>query len=69
MKITKLNLVNVPVEFQQEEGCVAFQMIEIKYSFYGQEMVDRFDTKITSSGEQFIIDGNGYIKSGTRIEA
>jgi hypothetical protein len=67
MKIEKLTKTNVPVEFQKEEGCVAFQMVKIKYSFYGSEMSEMFDTKIIENGKQFIINGNGFIKDGFQI--
>lgn len=67
MTIEKLNLISVPVEYQQEEGCVAFQMVKITYSFYGKEMTEMFDTKILATGEQLIISGNGFINDGTKI--
>lgn len=63
----KLAIVNVPLEYQKEEGCVAFQMVELIYYFYGKQMTDVFDTKILESGEQFVISGNGYIKDGFKI--
>lgn len=58
----KLAIVNVPLEYQKEEGCVAFQMVELTYYFYGKQMTDVFDTKILENGEQFVISGNGFIK-------
>lgn len=67
MKIEKLTKTNVPVEFQKEENCVAFQMVRITYSFYGSEMSELFDTKILENGNQFIINGNGFIKDGFQI--
>jgi len=67
MKIEKLTKTNVPVEFQKQEGCVAFQMVKITYSFYGSEMSELFDTKIIENGKQFIINGNGFIKDGFQI--
>jgi len=67
MKIEKLTKTNVPVEFQNEEGCVAFQIVKITYSFYGSEMSELFDTKILENGKQFIINGNGFIKDGFQI--
>ena len=67
MKIEKLTKTNVPVEFQKQEGCMAFQMVKITYSFYGSEMSELFDTKIIENGKQFIINGNGFIKDGFQI--
>lgn len=67
IKIKKLNLVQVPTEFQEEEGCVAFQMVELSYSFYGSLMTERFDTKILPNGKQLVINGNGFIKDNFEI--
>ena len=67
VKIEKLQKTDVPTEFQKEEGCVSFQKVRIQYEFYGKEMVEIFDTKILPNGSQFIIDGNGFIKSGMQI--
>ena len=63
----KFQKVEVPVEYQKEEGCVAFQMIELTYSFYGKQMTETFDTKILKNGDQIIISGNGFIKDGFKI--
>jgi len=62
IEIKKLNLVQVPAEFQKEEGCVAFQMVQLTYSFYGKVMTEYFDTKILANGTQYVINGNGFIK-------
>jgi len=67
IKIQKLQIVNVPAEYQKEEGCVAFQMVKLTYNFYGKEMSENFDTKILSNGSQFVISGNGFIKDGFKI--
>jgi len=67
ISVKKLQTTNVPTEYQKEEGCVAFQLIEISYSFYGQNMTDTFDTKILEDGSQFVISGNGFIKDGFNI--
>ena len=67
MRVEKLTKVNVPVEFQKEENCVAFQMVKITYSFYGSEMSEMFDTKILTNGTQIIVNGNGFIKDGFQI--
>ncbi len=67
IKITKLQKVDVPAEYQKEEGCIAFQMVELTYFFYGKQMTERFDTKILKTGEQIVINGNGFIKNGFKI--
>jgi hypothetical protein len=67
IEIKKLNLVQVPAEFQKEEGCVAFQIIQLTYSFYGKVMTENFDTKILSNGKQIVINGNGFIKDNFEI--
>jgi len=67
IKITKLQKVEVPVEFQEEEGCVAFQMVKFEYTFYGKKQTDIIDTKIKKDGKQIVKDGNGFIKSGFEI--
>lgn len=65
--IEKFNKVeNTDKEFLKK-GIVAFQLVKITYSFYGQILTDVFDTKIMSNGDQIIIDGNGFIKGGLNI--
>ena len=34
IEITKLQKVEVPSEFQKEEGCVAFQSVKVKINNY-----------------------------------
>ena len=63
----KMQRVEVPTEFQNEEGCIAFQTVELTYFFYGKQMTERFDTKILKTGEQVVINGNGFIKDGFKI--
>ena len=63
----KLQIVEVPAEYQKKEGCIAFQMVELTYTFYGKQMTERFDTKILKTGEQIVINGNGFIKDGYKI--
>lgn len=63
----KLEMVKVPAEYQKEEGCVAFQMVKLTYFFYGKEMTEMFDTKILQNGDQIVINGNGFIKDGLKI--
>ena len=67
LTITKLAITEVPVELQEEEGCVAFQMVKFEYTFYGSKQQNFLDTKILSNGDQIVIDGNGFIKGGTKI--
>lgn len=67
IQIEKLQKVEVPVEYQKAEGCVAFQSVRITYFFYGKKMTENFDTKIEKSGKQTVISGNGFIKDGYEI--
>lgn len=63
----KLQIVEVPAKYQKLEGCVAFQMVKLTYSFYGKQMTEMFDTKILKNGDQIVINGNGFIKDGFKI--
>jgi hypothetical protein len=67
IKIEKGQIVNVPAEYQEEEGCVAFQLIELTYTFFGKTMSQVFDTKIQKNGKQIVFNGNGFIKDGFQI--
>lgn len=67
IKTEKLQLVEVPFQFQKEEGCIAFQMVKLTYNFYGKQMSEFFDTKILLCGKQVVINGNGFIKDGFQI--
>ena len=67
INITKLQRVDVPVEYQKEEGCIAFQTIKVVINFYGKLIEDVLDTKIMANGVQVVINGNGYIKAGYEI--
>lgn len=49
---------------KQIEG---YQRVKVDYNFFGKTQSDIFDTKVMRGGAVFIIDGNGFIKSGTRI--
>ena len=57
---------NTDAEFLKA-GIVAFQLVKISYSFYGNEMNEIFDTKIMNDGRQIVIDGNGFIKAGFQL--
>ena len=63
----KMQLVEVPAQYQKEENCVAFQMVQLTYSFYGKMMTENFDTKVLENGMQIVINGNGFIKDGFKI--
>lgn len=67
LKITKLQKVEVPAEYQKEEGCIAFQLVKVVIDFYGKLIEDVLDTKILQDGRQIVITGNGYIKAGYEI--
>ena len=67
INITKLQRVDVPTEYQKEEGCIAFQTIKVVINFYGKLIEDVLDTKIMANGVQVVINGNGYIKAGYEI--
>ena len=67
IKITKMQRVEVPAEYQIEEGCVAFQLVKVAIDFYGKLIEDVLDTKILQDGRQLVTDGNGYIKAGCEI--
>jgi len=67
IQINKLGITPVPVEFQKEEGCIAFEKVEFSYFFYGSQQKDVLDTKILPDGSQIVISGNGFIKDGFQI--
>lgn len=67
IRVTKLQKVEVPAEYQKEEGCVAFQLVKFEYNFYGNLQSAIIDTKIMADGSQIVIDGNGFIKAGYEI--
>ena len=67
LEITKLQKVEVPAEYQKEEGCIAFQSVKVVINYYGKLIEDVLDTKILQDGRQIVTDGNGYIKAGYEI--
>ena len=67
IEITKLQRVDVPTEYQEEEGCIAFQTVKVVVNFYGKLVEDILDTKIMADGKQVLINGNGFIKAGYEI--
>jgi len=66
-KIEKLQITEVPVQYQKEEGCVAFQLVKVVINFYGKLIEDVLDSKILEDGRQIVTNGNGYIKAGFEI--
>jgi hypothetical protein len=56
VQITKMQKVEVPTEYQKEEGCVAFQLVKVVIDFYGKLIEDVIDTKILQERE----DKGGY---------
>ncbi len=68
IQVQKLNKIEVPTEYQKEEGCTAFQIVRLTYNFYGKQMTEDFDTKILKCGKQIVINGNGFIKDGFEIQ-
>ena len=67
IEITKMQRVEVPTEYQQEEGCIAFQTVKVVINFYGKLVEDFLDTKIMADGSQIVTNGNGFIKAGYEI--
>ena len=67
IEITKMQRVDVPAEYQKEEGCIAFQTIKVVINFYGKLIEDVLDTKIMADNRQVVTNGNGYIKAGFEI--
>ena len=67
IQVKKLQKVEVPEKHQKEEGCVAFQKVQITYCFYGKQMTELFDTKMLANGKQMVISGNGFIKDNFEI--
>ena len=67
IQIKKLQRVDVPTEYQKEEGCIAFQKVEITFGFYSAKRTQIYDTKILANGKQVVISGDGFIKDGFSI--
>ena len=40
VQITKMQKIEVPTEYQKEEGCVAFQLVKVVIDFYGKLIED-----------------------------
>lgn len=67
LEIQKMQRVEVPAEYQEEEGCVAFQLVKFSFCFFGKKIEDTLDTKIMSDGRQLVIGGNSFIKANFEI--
>lgn len=67
IEITKMRRTEVPAEYQNEEGCIAFQLIKVVINYYGNLIEDILDTKIMADGKQIVTNGNGFIKAGYEI--
>jgi hypothetical protein len=67
LEIIKLQRTDVPVEYQKEEGCVAFQLVNFKINFFGSITESTHDTKILKDGRQIVICGCGYIPNGYEL--
>ena len=50
-----------------ENGIIAFQMVEFKINYFGNEIICNHDTKIMEDGRQFVIGGDGFIPHGYEI--
>lgn len=68
IKIKKGIKTIIPEEYLENDGVVAFQLVEVTVNLYGREMVNRLDTRIYEDGKQEIISGTGCIPDSTRID-
>ena len=60
LQIKKLKKVQAP----SDDTNSFYQLVEFTFDFFGQTMVSALDTKITKEGEQIVIEGDGFIKTG-----
>lgn len=65
MRKIKINRGSLDVVDQGD--LIGFQMITYTIDFHGNEITGYLDTKVMSDGRQLVIDGDGWIKSGTDI--
>lgn len=65
--ITKHELVKIEDQETNAMGVVAVQLVSFQINFFGVEEVFTLDTRIYEDGRQEVIDGNGWIPSGTLI--
>ena len=68
VEIKKMQKVDAPAEFLSK-GIVAFQLVQITISYFGNVIEGTYDTKILQDGRQFVIDGDGFIPSGFEVVA
>ncbi|EJG7546023.1 TPA: hypothetical protein L7414_004277 [Escherichia coli] len=57
----------IPQDQLENDGIVAFQLVDYSFNFFGTVVTGRFDSKIMANGQQFVIDGDGFIASGSEI--
>jgi hypothetical protein len=67
MKTITTNKMSQVAAPANNEGIIAYQLVEFVINFYGSETVDVLDTKIMADGRQIVIEGNGLIKAGYEI--
>ena len=67
LKVTRGVRVDVPPQYQEEEGCIAFQSVLIEYDFFGTPQRGEYDTKILMDGRQVIHNGDGFFPDGTEL--
>lgn len=48
-------------------GIEAFQRVRFTFNYFGTVQSFILDTKIMNNGDQIVIDGNGWVKGGTKI--
>ena len=64
---TKMARVEIPAEYRENDGVVAFQMVRFEINFFGNIQVTEHDTKIFEDGRQVVIGGDGFIPEGYEV--
>lgn len=68
IEFKKLALIKVPEERQEEEGCVAFQMVMYTIRYFDGAIIEGWcDTKIGFDGVQRVFCGDGFFEDGKAI--
>jgi len=67
LTIKRLHRVETPNPIDHKKGIVSFQLVDTTIYFYGHKVEQRFDTRIMKDGSQFVLNGSGFIPSGTEI--
>lgn len=60
-------IVVIPQDKLEDDGIVAFQLVDYSFNFFGTVVTGRFDSKIMENGQQFVIGGDGFIEHGLEI--